>query len=46
MVASNAEWQLIISFNEWGEGTSCENAKQWGGSKEYGMYLDVLHEIK
>ena len=29
MVASNAPWQLVISFNEWPEGTSVESGLGW-----------------
>jgi len=43
MVASNAEWQLIITFSEWGEGTNVEPAVEWCSSSGYGQYLDVLH---
>ena len=37
MVASNEPWQLVVSFNEWGEGTAVEQATQWGST-----YLDAL----
>jgi acid phosphatase type 7 len=37
MVASNEPWQLITTFNEWGEGTAVEEAKEWGKT-----YLDAL----
>ncbi|UCH24965.1 MAG: hypothetical protein JSV66_13575, partial [Trueperaceae bacterium] len=37
MVASNEPWQLIATFNEWGEGTALEAASEWGTS-----YLDAL----
>ncbi len=43
MVASAAPFQLITTFNEWGEGTSVENATEWASSSGYGAYLDVLH---
>lgn len=43
MVASKAEWQLITSFNEWGEGTAIEPATAWQTSSGYGAFLDVLH---
>jgi hypothetical protein len=46
MVASRAPWQLITSFNEWGEGTAVEPATQWSTPSGYGAYLDVLHEIR
>src|SRR6185312_11568971 len=29
MVASNARWQLILTFNEWPEGTAVESAREW-----------------
>jgi hypothetical protein len=43
MVASGAPFQLVTTFNEWGEGTSVESATQWASSSGYGAYLDVLH---
>ncbi|MDH3295404.1 MAG: DNRLRE domain-containing protein, partial [Acidimicrobiia bacterium] len=39
MVTSGEPWQLIVSFNEWGEGTAIEASAEWGTS-----YLDVLTE--
>lgn len=42
MVASNAQWQLVTTFNEWGEGTSVESAVQWASASGYGQYMDVL----
>lgn len=45
MVDSGVNWQLITSYNEWGEGTSIESAYDWETDSGYGMYLDVLHEI-
>ena len=46
MVQSNEDWQLITSFNEWGEGTSVEAAMEWASSSKYGFYLDALHDIR
>src|SRR5512138_1825196 len=43
MVASGAPWQLIATFNEWGEGTAIESAQEWASSSGYGAYLDALH---
>ncbi len=43
MVASGAQWQLITTFSEWGEGTAVEPAAQWSSASGYGQYLDVLH---
>jgi len=46
MVASKEPWQLVTTFNEWGEGTAIESAKGWESSTGYGWYLDILHDIK
>ena len=43
MVASGAPFQLVTTFNEWGEGTSVESAKEWETGSDYGAYLDALH---
>ncbi len=43
MVASGAPWQLVTTFNEWGEGTAVESATEWQTSSGYGAYLDALH---
>jgi hypothetical protein len=43
MVASGAPFQLVTTFNEWGEGTSVESATEWATSSGYGAYLDLLH---
>jgi len=37
MVRSDDTWQLVTTFNEWGEGTAVEQSREWGTS-----YLDVL----
>jgi hypothetical protein len=44
MVASRARFQLVTTFNEWGEGTSVEAAKEWASASGHGAYLDALHE--
>ena len=46
MVASKARWQLITTFNEWGEGSAVENAVEWQTASGYGTYLDVLHQSR
>jgi hypothetical protein len=43
MVASAAPWQLVTTFNEWGEGTAVESASEWASASGYGTYLDTLH---
>jgi hypothetical protein len=45
MVASNARWQLVLTFNEWPEGTAVESARDWATPSGYGAYLDALHEL-
>jgi hypothetical protein len=44
MVASNEPLQLVVTFNEWGEGTSVESADEWQSPSGYGAYLDALHD--
>jgi len=43
MIASNANWQLITTYNEWGEGTAVESANEWSSVSGHGVYIDVLH---
>ncbi len=43
MIASNANFELITTFNEWGEGTAVESATEWASPSGYGQYLDALH---
>jgi hypothetical protein len=45
MVASGEQWQLIATFNEWGEGTSVEPATEWSSSSGLGTYLDTFKRI-
>ncbi len=45
MVAAKPKFQLITTFNEWGEGTSVEPAQQWPSPSGKGIYLDILHDI-
>jgi len=44
MIASGAAFQLITTFNEWGEGTAVEGAAEWASSSGYGAFLDALHD--
>jgi hypothetical protein len=43
MVASGEPWQLVTTYNEWGEGTAIERCYDWQSDTEYGKYLDALH---
>eukprot|EP00545_Synedropsis_sp_CCMP1620_P000405 CAMPEP_0119032184 /NCGR_PEP_ID=MMETSP1176-20130426/41921_1 /TAXON_ID=265551 /ORGANISM="Synedropsis recta cf, Strain CCMP1620" /LENGTH=553 /DNA_ID=CAMNT_0006988595 /DNA_START=200 /DNA_END=1861 /DNA_ORIENTATION=+ len=45
MVDSNEPWQLITTFNEWGDGTAVESGVEWESKSGFGQYLDVLHDI-
>jgi len=45
MVASKAQFQLVTTFNEWGEGTAVEPANEWASASGYGTYIDILHQI-
>ncbi|TAK65425.1 MAG: hypothetical protein EPO22_04855 [Dehalococcoidia bacterium] len=44
MIASGAAFQLVTTFNEWGEGTAVEDAREWDSPSGYGIYLDALHD--
>jgi hypothetical protein len=44
-VASGARWQLVTSFNEWGEGTAVEPSRQWQSRSGYGTYLDAMRAV-
>ena len=46
MVASGEPWQLITTWNEWGEGTAIEAAREWVGpycGLCNGPYVNILH---
>lgn len=43
MVKSAEPWQLITTFNEWGEGTAVEGSEDWKSASGFGLYLDALH---
>jgi hypothetical protein len=45
MAASHAQFELITTFNEWGEGTAVESADEWASSSGYGSYLDAMHQV-
>ena len=44
MIDSGTDFQLITTFNEWGEGTAVESADEWATPSGYGAYLDALHD--
>src|SRR6476469_2842141 len=41
-VSSGAQWQLLTTFNEWGEGTAVESATAWASPSNNGSYLDAM----
>jgi hypothetical protein len=41
--ASNANFELVTTFDEWGEGTAVESAAEWASPSGQGTYLDALH---
>jgi hypothetical protein len=42
MVASGARWQLVVSWNEWGEGTQVEGSTQLEDAWLDGLVADGL----
>jgi hypothetical protein len=42
---SGDPFQLVVSFDEWGEGTAVESADEWATPSGYGAYLDALHDV-
>ncbi len=44
MVASGEPWQLITTFNEWGENSAVEPAQEWSSPSGFGQYLDALRD--
>jgi hypothetical protein len=45
MIASGTPWQLVTTYNEWGEGTAVESSSTWASSSGHGMYIDALHNV-
>lgn len=43
--ASGSQWQLVTSFNEWGEGTAVEPSTQWWSASGRGTYLDTMRSV-
>lgn len=47
---ANVNFQLVTSFNEWGEGSSVESAngtmpRGWPSASGYGQFIDTLHNV-
>ncbi|GII54759.1 hypothetical protein Pth03_31480 [Planotetraspora thailandica] len=45
VATSGAPFQLVTTFNEWGEGTSVESTTDWPSKDGHGVYIDILHEV-
>ena len=41
---SGAQWQLVTSYNEWGEGTAVESTNEWATPDGHGAYIDAMHD--
>lgn len=46
MASARVMFRLVTTFNEWGEGTSVESAKEWKSPSGRGDYLDALRAAK
>ena len=42
MMRADVTFRLLTTFNEWGEGTAVESAREWRSRSGYGNYLDVV----
>jgi hypothetical protein len=42
MIAAGDPWQLVTTFNEWGENSATESAAEWASASGHGQYLDAL----
>jgi hypothetical protein len=45
VATSGAPFQLVVTYNEWGEGTAVESATAWPSSSGHGAYMDILHQV-
>jgi hypothetical protein len=43
MARSGKRWQLVTTWNEWGEGTAVESAREWATRNGQGRYATILH---
>ncbi|MFC1433778.1 sigma-70 family RNA polymerase sigma factor [Streptacidiphilus sp. N1-3] len=45
-VATSGEpFQLLVTYNEWGEGTAAESSTDWPSASGHGAYMDILHQV-
>jgi RNA polymerase sigma factor (sigma-70 family) len=45
VATSRDPFELIVSYNEWGEGTAVESATAWASPSGHGVYMDILHQV-
>jgi hypothetical protein len=45
VATSGDPFQLVVTYNEWGEGTAVESSTGWPSASGHGAYLDILHEV-
>lgn len=43
MIAAGDPWQLVTTFNEWGENSATESAEEWASPSGHGLFLDALN---
>ena len=44
MMRADVTFRLVTTFNEWGEGTAVESAREWHSGSRLGRYLDALRD--
>jgi hypothetical protein len=45
VATSGAPFQLVMTYNEYGEGTAVESTTSWPSPSGHGAYLDIPHEV-
>ena len=45
VATSGAPFQLVMTYNEYGEGTAVESTTSWPSPSGHGAYMDILHEV-
>jgi hypothetical protein len=45
MVASQQPLQMIVSFNDWSNGSAIAASPAWSSASGFGAYLDALHDL-
>ncbi|TDT97580.1 RNA polymerase sigma factor (sigma-70 family) [Streptomyces sp. 846.5] len=45
VATSGDPFQLLVTYNEWGEGTAVESSTDWPSASGHGAYMDILHQV-